>query len=80
MTLPTTNPKRFLAIEDRMEGFSITAEKQQADELAALLTQRGIPCRVEDSGEGTATLIFDSAAEREATEEVLQGYTQAKGS
>jgi hypothetical protein len=80
MTLPNVNEKRFLEIEDHEGGFTITADPQQADELLALFTQHGIPCRKEDVGPGKQVLIFDSPAEREAAAEVLEGYTLAKGS
>jgi hypothetical protein len=80
MTLPTGNKKRFLEVEDRAGGFSITADAQHADELAILFTQRGITCRKEDAGLGKQTLVFDSEAERKVAEEVLESYVQTKGS
>ena len=80
MTLPNVNDKRFLEIEDYKGGFAITADPQQVDELLALFTQHGIPCRKEDAGQGKQALIFDSPAEREAAAEILEGYTLAKGS
>ncbi len=80
MTLPSKNQKSYLQITDHADGFSITAEDQHADELLALFTQRGIPCRARDAGQGLKQLVFDSEAERKAADEVLQEYVQVKGS
>jgi hypothetical protein len=80
MSLPGVNEKRFLEIEDCDGGFFITVEPPQAEELLALFVQHGIPCRKEVAGPGKLKLVFDSPAEREAAAEVLDGYTQAKGS
>ena len=45
MAPASRNEKDYLEITGTCAGFAIVAQKQHADELAALLAQRGGPCR-----------------------------------
>ena len=79
MSIGSRNEKSYLEIEGRAAGFRITARKRHAAELEVLFRQHGIPFAYE-AGAESATLVFDSAADRGKVEEVLTGYGAAKGS
>jgi diketogulonate reductase-like aldo/keto reductase len=66
--------KSHLEIEDHADGFSISTDARDPEELLALFNQWGIPARTEDAGPDKKRLVFDSEAEREAAGEVLQEY------
>jgi hypothetical protein len=79
MSLPPKNEKGYLEITDRPDGFSITARKEHANDLAPLFRQHGLACRREEGAEQD-TLVFDAGTDRAKVEEVLTGYGEAKGS
>ena len=81
MTLPEHAHKEYLAISPAGEGFLILARKEDADPLAALMQQRGHPCRRQpDVRPGHDALLFGKEADKAGVEEVLNGYKRAKGS
>ena len=79
MSIGSKNEKCYLEIEDRADGFSITALKRHACELEPLFHQHGIPC-AREVGPESDTLVFDSGTNRRKVEEILRGYEAAKGS
>lgn len=79
MSIGTKNEKSYLEIEDRPDGFSITALKRHASELEPLFRQYGIPCKREPGPESD-TLVFAAGVDRRQVEQILTGYEEAKGS
>ena len=79
MGIGARNEKSYPEIEGRAAGFRITARKRHAAELEVLFRQHGIPFAYE-AGAESATLVFDSAADRGKVDEVLTGYEAAMGS
>ena len=81
MTLPRKEEKGSLEIVSRGDGFAIVAEKQYANELAALLLQYGVSCeRRPDVRPGADELRFLAGTDRAQVQQVLDGYKNAKGS
>jgi hypothetical protein len=81
MSLPMKNEKAYLQLTDSGRGLVIAGAKGHAAELAALFTQRGIPCRREtDTGPDEDTLVFGDGADAAALTEILEAYKDAKGS
>ena len=60
---------------------AIVAETQHATELAAIFLQYGISCeRVKEVRPGEDELRFAAGMDRAQVQQVLDGYSQAKGS
>jgi hypothetical protein len=79
VSIGSKNEKCYLEIEDRADGFAITARKQHAAELEPLFRQHGMPC-CREAGPETDALVFPAGADRHRAQEILVGYEEAKGS
>jgi hypothetical protein len=80
MTLPKKAEKGYLEVTDRPGGFVIVGHQEHLGDLAPLLSQNGVVCRLEgDSAEGGA-LVFDASADRAKVAQILEEYKTAKGS
>jgi hypothetical protein len=79
MSMSAKNKHEFLGIEDRSDGFVITANKKQAAELDPLFHQYGIECRLETDTDKDV-LVFGAGVDRAKVEEILLGYETTTGS
>jgi hypothetical protein len=81
MTLPKKAEKEYLQVTGSPAGPRIVGQKSHVIELAALLEQRGIPCRrVSGTQSDEVVLVFDPDADVEAVKQVLEAYKGARGS
>jgi hypothetical protein len=81
MTLPKKEEKGYLKLTKDEQGLAIIGQKGHIVELAAIVSQQGIPCHVEPGGvPGTETLVIGGGADPARVAEILESYKNAKGS
>jgi len=80
MVLPKKDEKAYLEVTDRPGGFAIVGHKEHIDELGPLFKQNGLDSRWEAVSAETASLVFDTEADRDKVTQILEEYKNAKGS